>query len=1229
MKNIRLSSLIVVAAIASGCAKERSAINRVQPNYLDKSTLSGEWYYGRTVVDVPEGETFTFVGNGDGVKRVVFDIQENTLYARRTTELVKNGDGKASEGERYVGEAIAAFKIDKHFDIARQYNAVTGEELNVLEENDSDRPWYERQYLRVDWSENLVHNYDLDFEAQSVESVPYFVQEIDPTTGERHPDAPVFEDGYFDITSKLFAKAGTIDFPGYGTIPLCWLGDFGECGASEYTIRHSFLRVGDRGYEPRPYKGKETEVFGFFDTTRMVYDPQTGVRRQSTERYLNRHNIWERSIGIGGAVIPVEYRTPRPIVYFVNRDWPKNDDAITTAARHAADQWNQIFREVVIATGHDLGDKRMFVLCEHNPVIAGDPAECGPVGNSPRIGDIRYSFLAYVPKFMTYGLLGLGPSNTDPETGEILSGMAYVYHWNNVSSYQTMEMVELLNGSRSPTSYIDGVDLTEWRNQVTSNQSVAHTYGLDQAQNFISRLSSGNHVSYWDGQRRAPDAADEAFQREQGTRKWLAPFFADLKARGISQRDGVADAKLARLVGTEVEAQLLSSDLYTGMGFNPATPLAEGMKDQVSVLRGGFGKFAAARSRALEEWADKRNLYTAEMADDGLMGLAREYASSGMTSEQIYNDVRRIIYTAVLTHEAGYSLGLMHNFGGSDDAINYFDDYWKIRAEDGTVAPRLVDPITENEVNKKIYNYAYSSIMDYAGRYTIDGGGVGKYDRAAMLFGYGNKVEVFKNRHGISGATFRDWFDNDGDILGLYNDGPKSVHYTSFYNTMGQDLYDAGNRELVDVSTLSDDLSTSDGRARVPYIYCSHSRSDLGDGCLTRDAGADSAERMQNILDELDTWYIQRAFPRGVVGNDQWSYVGKYYGRIYHRLKQWNDIFGLYKDLLPRYYNSTQLAAFYSDPVEGWGTKTWAVQNAFNYLMGTILMPNITTYAAETAPDGSTLLNEYPWNSGGDVTLDVKNGRYFSTSWWDGSRECGYTWWECLHHIGFYLDKIMAIEAMSDSNTNYVGRSTPEDIREWRVSYFNTFAEPIAKVSTALMAQDWSRVAPYLESGEVKFPNYAGALTEVHAQPINPSATFTIQLYWQVLGKARFVSNFDPSFAEESRVFEMGSGLEPTLPADELVTFTDPWSRLTYGAVSYPDHEGSGAAAIRHANMLLARSTYCDVDASTATLDDDCVAASGTYTPEALASQLRSYAELVKSMVHIDTIMEWGNPYDP
>ena len=59
-----------------------------------------------------------------------------------------------------------------------------------------------------------------------------------------------------------------------------------------------------------------------------------------------------------------------------------------------------------------------------------------------------------------------------------------------------------------------------------------------------------------------------------------------------------------------------------------------------------------------------------------------------MTIYEIYDAVRTRIYTAVLAHEVGHSIGLMHNFGAPDDALNYFPEYWEIRSQDGTVGPR-------------------------------------------------------------------------------------------------------------------------------------------------------------------------------------------------------------------------------------------------------------------------------------------------------------------------------------------------------------------------------------------------------------------------------------------------------------------------------------------------------------------------------------------------------------
>ncbi len=959
-----LSSLFIGLA----CAEEQAPIDRVQPNYIKKTDLEGLWYYGRTIVDVPAADGFTFVGDGSWtLKKVRFDVQENVLYIRRMTELLKDGDDlvrRAAERRQYEGEVVGAFRILKHFDIAQPYNSATGEKLNILAENAIDRPWNEREYMRVDWSKNQVVMADDGFDVQRTEPVNYFVQ--DPN----HPDAPRFvadtESGlldYFDITTRLFASAGTYDHRRYGKIPLCWFYDhqFQECGPGEYTLRNSFLRIKPGSqYEPRSYKGTESELFGYFETERLVYHRQEGIRHQNKEQLINRHNIWEKTVNDAGDPMPYNQRTGKPLVYHVNQDWPDEatDPVLNAAARSVAEQWNGVFAGVVQQLGATMpAGGKMFVLCPNNPTQAGDPAECGGEGYVARLGDIRHSFMAYLPDYMTYGLLGLGPSNTDPETGQIVSGMAYVYHHNDTAAWDVTEMIELLSGRRDAGDFINGTNLEDWVERFHDSRRTRFSsrYGVDDADHMIDKMVNSEEARAFDGRRQPPTEEDEEDQRKRGFKAWLADQMPRFEEAGmIRRKNGAAQARLNSLIGTPIEGMLVQPDNFLGMGYGPEHELDDRALDRASVLRDGFGAEVSQRQEIFEEWAASRTMYTRGMADDALMGLAREYADSNMDTYEIYDAVRTRIYTAVLAHEVGHSIGLMHNFGASDDALNYFPEYWQIRSNDGTVGPRVgnnADEITDYEINNNIYNYAYTSVMDYAGTYTVDGTGLGSYDKAAVYWGYGNLVEVYDDHGDVDPSTLVDWWQDQGEVMGWANSGPTFYHYTNFWDEMGDKMYRADNRIWTDAEDFVPDTEAgrrntnyaralrgpNAGKLRIPYIYCSHGRSDLGDSCLTRDSGADPAERLKNILDKIETWYISRNFPRGKVSSRYywWNYVPRYYRRTYDRIKQWHDVYGLYKGFLPLYYDADQLRLFFSDAKNGWGTQTWGVQAGFNHLVKT------------------------------------------------------------------------------------------------------------------------------------------------------------------------------------------------------------------------------------------------------------------------------------------------------
>src|SRR5690606_27730445 len=165
------------------------------------------------------------IGSWSGVDRIRWEITESLLLARRAYQQNPGADDKGDAKGPADGTLVAAYPIESHFDIVREYNPSTGEELNVVVENTTDRPWYQRKFMRVDWSINVVDTpqwYDMFagrvFGTIEVTPLAYYVND------KAHPDAPHFvpEEGYFDITSKFWIEPESVDFGGEN-VPLCWV----------------------------------------------------------------------------------------------------------------------------------------------------------------------------------------------------------------------------------------------------------------------------------------------------------------------------------------------------------------------------------------------------------------------------------------------------------------------------------------------------------------------------------------------------------------------------------------------------------------------------------------------------------------------------------------------------------------------------------------------------------------------------------------------------------------------------------------------------------------------------------------------------------------------------------------------------------------------------------------------------------------------------------------------
>lgn len=325
-RNPRLLMAAALAALVAACGEEQPFINRVQPLALKKEFFAGKDFSTTGTADDPEfwaQQTLVDVGYGaaqDGLftstyaqplTRIKWVIREDQIEARLTYERVQDSDGKGAGRASADGQLVAAFRIESHFDIKRDYNPSTGEQTNVVSENTFDRPWYEREYMRVDWSRNLnTDAYELDTLSQlgiygsiSYEPLAYAITDLN------HPDAPHFntEQGYFDVTTKAFARPQMIDLShlgwGIDKFPACWLdNDFmggsapsGNCNPVELTLRHSFRKVEDKDYEVEDWDGFRFTAYGAFTTDRTGYARNYGMVDSKWHRFINRYNVWKQS----------------------------------------------------------------------------------------------------------------------------------------------------------------------------------------------------------------------------------------------------------------------------------------------------------------------------------------------------------------------------------------------------------------------------------------------------------------------------------------------------------------------------------------------------------------------------------------------------------------------------------------------------------------------------------------------------------------------------------------------------------------------------------------------------------------------------------------------------------------------------------------------------------------------------------------------------------------------
>ena len=1324
---VGLVALVALVAGAQGCAEERAPINKVQLGAMPKTFFVGEklddasddpqFYFRTTVADVSagagSGSLFTSSDSQPTV-RIRWEISETKLIGRLAYELINNTDGKGTNGSTPSGDdprtadtnasptgtagaaggakapskpttdgqIVASFTIVKHFDVARDYNPSTGEEDNTIVENDSDRPWNQRQYIRIDFSQNLVTDaYDLDAASQlglygGVKWDPTAYELTDPTS----PDAPVIDlkGGYLDVTNKAFASPQMVHDEEWGDFPACLLtGDYPRisCNPSEVKMRLAFRKITDTDYEPMDFDGNRMQMFGYFTNDRFGYDRHYGVVDDRWHRFASRWNIWEQShtqpsvacgtpdttpdgadphrdddndgtedecaaIGRGSrcdeftqaCTIPLRDRHVKTTAWHVNREFPED---LFTSSQEVIKEWSDAIRIAVVSgrlaecrrTNEDGCEEAMgwperwsddyvppvgnadttqvpevFVLC-HNPVDAakGDDPACGESGTSPRLGDLRYNLFTYVTAPQAQAPWGIMVDAEDPLTGEKIAGSVNQYGATlDRAAGQLADLVDLINGVTPANKFIDGKDITPF---VTAQSRKEKPVAMS-AEELTSRMGAFD-PKVMSAFTTGATAKSKAPAKVRHSERMKA-----LEGAGkLGMGNGAIAQRMQKLRGSDTEAKMVTPDMAQLSGMDPKATITKGTIDRATP----FARTAPLMRRSLDQKAAMgragRHMCRQEAPEtDHLLGLARKAAKMfgkvdgndpAAVAEQkakIQQWARERYSAGVYAHEFGHSVGLRHNFAGTFDSLNYDEEYWQLRTKNGTVTkecaagttdgsacigPRYSDPLTQEEIDQGIGQFATSTVMDYPGDQQLDMHLVGKYDRAAARFGYAGLVDVWNDK-GLTVKGSGDKQEKAYELTaltespGLFGvvDMPtpsgetKYLHYSKYASEFGlvNDCQDDPNSKLgtsckgapldvVDYRDLKDFVANKDyaafattksavdakGRVRRGYMFSSDEYADSGNvPSFSYDAGADAYEQVRFLESAYENRYLLDSFRRNRTQFNSWDVVARtqshYLDPIQNIAKTF--AFAMVLDVDDPTQIPPQLMA------DGqYGPLAAATSVAFDLYTRMLTRPEPGAFCFTGNADCSGVqppgLNDFiytadafalPKETKYDFSLPLGAGRYVHN---DFDYDKGYWWSDYQKQVGSFYDKTYALYYLSEAYDSFISNSKEDfvDGRYKNVNFATIYPEQMRRLYASLLTGDIETYAPAaVVSGtgnaplaDLVYPNWHDP-KGLGTRPTDPSSN----------NKTRIV---DPAFGFNEQLYAMvwGTMLLPTTWSNSFI----------------------------------------------------------------------------------------------
>ncbi len=714
-----LNSIIIFSFLLA-CAKERpfdvlykgdelfvkSSTSGVSGQVLPCQDISDPCLYLPSVVESPRNVSATRPYWMGQQKLVTLEIgRENLIF--KEVEI----DNRFSSNPRNMAP-VMSIPVE-HKDFRCKENDF--KECTNKEEENKDLAWHQKRFVEV------------NFEKTSIDEVNMLPIQIDNlffrNSCHRELSARIIE-------RKVEDKAMNLIIEKTFQSDLGCLNSIESLSDITFTVTYHYSLVQlsqltDPAYQKVHYDIDDENQFGYFKTTSKSLSVDNRKTHDHQVDYLNRFSP-----------------NKKEIIYYLTDNFYKDDmKAVLAATNKGVDSINNSFKAA--------GMNQKIVLKK----AAGRHS-----------GDLRNNMIVLVEDPQATGIIGYGPSATNPLTGEIVHARNVMYY-GNIKKFIKRAYDDLLelNGIDS----LSGEKIAKIRPTVNLVEPKVSGRDLRQALDVMNFGDNHQHHRH-----------DHLRLDVQASDRNITNFNAQLAKREVFSNN--------RKLNLNQLSQYLSFDEVSSFELEQMN-LQEYLS-RYNAYHADYVNFDQAARYSFDTGALTKAL-------GGKLKIWGELTSS--QKQLVIDTILPHVWIPTFVHEMGHNLGLRHNFNGSEDKENFY---------------------TEAELKKMGINQpiTYSSVMDYSYSNWNELPVMGKYDIAALRFGYKREVELDNNK-----------------LLVL----PESTTpIKSVKNKLG---------EAVKLKS---------------YRYCTDEHVAVNPGCNRFDEGTNLAEIAQHYVDAYHTRYKRSRF---------------------------------------------------------------------------------------------------------------------------------------------------------------------------------------------------------------------------------------------------------------------------------------------------------------------------------------------------------------------------------